>query len=211
MERIRKTVADRARDDSCAPRAAQSGGEWQSPLLPQIVGVATSYEGSGESYGRGRGTPEGSGPELDFRWRRGWDSNPRGTCAPTRFPGVPVRPLQHLSGGRADGTKGGGFRLGGSTRAAAATLRLCVKIAPTTVVGRARRAATLRQHGRPGVANAKDDRPDDVHGRLGRVVWRGFHRVRGGLAIHFFFRRRRTKSGRLVTAPRAERTPLTTE
>ena len=33
-----------------------------------------------------------------WSWRRGWDSNPRGTCAPTRFPGVPDRPLQHLSG-----------------------------------------------------------------------------------------------------------------
>ena len=30
-------------------------------------------------------------------WRRGWDSNPRETCAPIRFPGVPDRPLQHLS------------------------------------------------------------------------------------------------------------------
>ena len=32
-----------------------------------------------------------------INWRRGWDSNPRGTCTPTRFPGVPDRPLQHLS------------------------------------------------------------------------------------------------------------------
>ena len=30
-------------------------------------------------------------------WRRGRDSNPREACAPTRFPGVPVRPLRHLS------------------------------------------------------------------------------------------------------------------
>ncbi len=30
-------------------------------------------------------------------WRRGWDSNPRGACAPTRFPGVHLKPLGHLS------------------------------------------------------------------------------------------------------------------
>lgn len=26
-------------------------------------------------------------------WRKGWDSNPRGACAPTRFPAVRTRPL----------------------------------------------------------------------------------------------------------------------
>jgi hypothetical protein len=30
-------------------------------------------------------------------WRRGWDSNPRSPFGDTRSPGVPVRPLQHLS------------------------------------------------------------------------------------------------------------------
>src|SRR6478752_7304229 len=30
-------------------------------------------------------------------WRRGWDSNPRDGCPPTRVPGVRLRPLGHLS------------------------------------------------------------------------------------------------------------------
>ncbi len=30
-------------------------------------------------------------------WRRGWDLNPRQPCDCTRFPGVPLRPLGHLS------------------------------------------------------------------------------------------------------------------
>ena len=30
-------------------------------------------------------------------WRRGRDSNPRDGCPPTRFPGVRLRPLGHLS------------------------------------------------------------------------------------------------------------------
>jgi hypothetical protein len=44
-------------------------------------------------------SPETAGePTLSFpNWRRGWDSNPRGEDSPTRFPGAPVRPLQHLS------------------------------------------------------------------------------------------------------------------
>jgi hypothetical protein len=32
-----------------------------------------------------------------FSWRRGWDSNPRSPYGDTRSPGVPDRPLQHLS------------------------------------------------------------------------------------------------------------------
>jgi hypothetical protein len=31
------------------------------------------------------------------RWRRGRDSNPRSDFSDTRFPGVPVKPLQYLS------------------------------------------------------------------------------------------------------------------
>ncbi len=34
---------------------------------------------------------------LGVRWRRGQDSNLRWVCAHTRFPGVPVKPLRHLS------------------------------------------------------------------------------------------------------------------
>ena len=30
-------------------------------------------------------------------WRRGRDSNPRYRCRHTRFPGVPIKPLSHLS------------------------------------------------------------------------------------------------------------------
>ena len=33
-------------------------------------------------------------------WRRGWDSNPRDGCPPTRVPGVRLRPLGHLSGNK---------------------------------------------------------------------------------------------------------------
>ncbi len=36
-------------------------------------------------------------------WRRGWDSNPRSPCDDTRSPGVPDRPLQHLSQGQRRG------------------------------------------------------------------------------------------------------------
>ena len=32
-------------------------------------------------------------------WRRGRDSNPRYRCRHTRFPGVPIKPLSHLSAG----------------------------------------------------------------------------------------------------------------
>ncbi len=31
------------------------------------------------------------------KWRREWDSNPRGSVIPTRFPGVHLQPLGHLS------------------------------------------------------------------------------------------------------------------
>ncbi len=32
---------------------------------------------------------------MQGAWRWGWDSNPRGGCPPTRFPGAPDRPLPH--------------------------------------------------------------------------------------------------------------------
>src|SRR5258705_7260862 len=34
---------------------------------------------------------------LYFKWRRGWDSNPRTRLGVTHFPGVRLRPLGHLS------------------------------------------------------------------------------------------------------------------
>jgi len=101
----------------------------------------------------------------------------------------------------------------GSVPLAAATpavLRAGVEIAPATIVGGLRRAAAFGEHRIPGVAKTEDNGAREVDGRLMPVV-RRLPGVRRLLGIHFFFRRLRTKSGRLVTAPRAERTPLTTE
>ena len=36
--------------------------------------------------------------DYKYNMRRGWDSNPRYPYGYTRFPGVPVKPLLHLSG-----------------------------------------------------------------------------------------------------------------
>ena len=44
-----------------------------------------------------RALPEGESNFAFSNWRRGWDSNPRSPHGDTRSPGVPVRPLQHLS------------------------------------------------------------------------------------------------------------------
>ena len=51
----------------------------------------------GQALGTTIGTPSRAPATRALRWRRGWDSNPRTTCAVTRFPGTPDRPLQHLS------------------------------------------------------------------------------------------------------------------
>ncbi len=45
------------------------------------------------------GTVEEAGYLLRWVWRRGWDSNPRGTLAPTGFQDRRFQPLSHLSGG----------------------------------------------------------------------------------------------------------------
>ena len=47
--------------------------------------------------GRARGARADGGGGVAAGWRRGWDSNPREGGPSTRFPGEPVKPLQHLS------------------------------------------------------------------------------------------------------------------
>ena len=42
-------------------------------------------------------TENSEGATAMVKWRSGWDSNPREPCDSTRFPDVPVRPLQHRS------------------------------------------------------------------------------------------------------------------
>ena len=47
--------------------------------------------------GSGAATATGGVPSFVPKWRRGWDSNPRDSFPPTRFPSVRHRPLGHLS------------------------------------------------------------------------------------------------------------------
>jgi hypothetical protein len=73
--------------------------EWDSssfaaaPLWRDLITSTTPSRRSARREEVQRGASEG-------RWRREWDSNPRYSFPYTRFPSVPDRPLQHLSGFR---------------------------------------------------------------------------------------------------------------
>ncbi len=72
------------------------------------------------------GGRSGLPPLFTSTWRRGWDSNPRTTCAVTRSPGAPDRPLQHLSafiGGHAPMRRHGGLKAS-ATRGVSRHVRL---------------------------------------------------------------------------------------
>ena len=84
---------------------------WRSRTGPslRIWLNATQYLRSGTGSATTASTPNklvtrplayGTGSarsRLRWVWRRGRDSNPRYRCRHTRFPGVPIKPLSHLS------------------------------------------------------------------------------------------------------------------
>ena len=93
----------RHRAENVSEFQRMSGGEPRTRLLEQfrqffeIVALHRNLLHSGKWRPSGfvaRRNIQSSDNEI---WRRGWDSNPREENSPTRFPGAPVRPLQHLS------------------------------------------------------------------------------------------------------------------
>jgi hypothetical protein len=82
--------------------AAQSGRFVRNCLKPTVVATNEVREVAVARLGRtqhGQLTTAWKEPQVDdpFVWRRLRGSNPRGSCPPTRFPGVCLRPLGQAS------------------------------------------------------------------------------------------------------------------
>ena len=59
----------------------------------------------GSSLAVGNGERSNPLNREQIKWRRGWDSNPRTPCGVTRFRGVLLQPLGHLSNLKSRGLK----------------------------------------------------------------------------------------------------------
>ena len=72
----------------------------QSPRLQGLCRCEVRFCGKGTETKHTK-KPAYSGlfkiAQFSATWRRGWDSNPRTTCAVTAFPMLRLRPLGHLS------------------------------------------------------------------------------------------------------------------